>query len=85
MLILVSKGYKTIASCHGHKKNEHPYVLLEKETTNPLIQRYKTLFVDVVCRENCYAIKGRRFLFLSDKFLCQHIEKVVTALPINTM
>jgi hypothetical protein len=83
---LISKGYSTIASCHGHEKDNQPYILLNKNLTNPEIEKHiNNLFVEFVSRDDCYVIKGRSFLIFSNSFLCKQIEKVVNRLPINMM
>jgi hypothetical protein len=88
VLLLLSKGYTTVSSCHGHGLGKRPYVVIDKKSNmkdfDKLVDNF---FIEATEQNNKWIFhsKGNLHLFFTKKFICKQIEKAVSNLPINTV
>ena len=88
VLLLISKGYRTTSSCHGHGFNRHPHISVNKEKNmkdfNAIIDNF---FIEAIEYQNKWVFhsKGNLHLFCTKKFICKQFEKQLNKLPINTV
>jgi hypothetical protein len=88
VLLLLSKGYRTVSSCHGHGLGKRPYVVIDKESKMKNFDKLvNNFFVEANEYHNKWVFhsKGSLHLFFTKKFICKQIEKQLNHLPLNTL